>query len=66
VTGRTRAAEKANRERQLRATVASVERLLEEQPTNEFLFDKLNKAAQELIEKEHTDMEWAAICSSAK
>jgi exonuclease III len=65
-TGRTRAAEKVNRERQLRATVASAERLLEKQPGNEFLFEKLNEAAQELIEREQTDLEWATIRSSTK
>jgi hypothetical protein len=65
-TGRTRVGEKINRERQFRATVASAERLLESHPTSEFLFGKLNTAFQELMEREQTDLEWAAIRSSVK
>jgi hypothetical protein len=65
-TKRTRAAEKVNKERQLRATMASAEKLLESHPTSEFLFEKLHKASQELMEKEQTDIEWATIHSSAK
>jgi hypothetical protein len=65
-TGRTRAMEKVNKERQLRATIASTERLLEDQPNNEFLYDKLNKASQKLMEKEQANLEWSAIRSSAK
>jgi hypothetical protein len=65
-TGRTRATEKMNMEQQLRARVASAEKLLESHPTSEFLFDKLHTASQELMEKEQTDIEWATIRSSAK
>ena len=54
-----RAAEKMNMEQQLRAMVASAEKLLESHPTSEFLFDKLYTASQELMEKEQTDIEWA-------
>ena len=65
-TRRTKATEKMNMERQLRAIVASAKKLLEFHPTSEFLFKKLYIASQEFMEKEQMNIEWATICSSAK
>jgi hypothetical protein len=65
-TGKARAQEKASRVRQLRATVASTERLLEEHPSCRMLHDRLNDASQEPVEKKQLALEWAAIRSSAK
>jgi hypothetical protein len=66
ITGKTRAQEKINRERQLRAIVASAECLLEEHPSCNLLQDRLNEAFQELVKKEQVALEWASIRSSAK
>jgi hypothetical protein len=65
-TWKQRVVEKAAREQQLRATVASVERLLETHPQCELLHKNLNDAAQELAEKEQFALEWTTIRSSAK
>jgi hypothetical protein len=66
LTGKQHASDKVARERQLRAIVASAERLLETHPHNELLHERLNDAAQELVDKEQAALEWASIRSSAK